>query len=467
MVSHRSTVLVPVEHITQSILALRGQRVLLHDELAALYGAATKVLLQAVRRNRERFPDDFMIQLTTTEWTALRSQFVTSSAQRGGRRYLPYAFTEQGVAMLSSVLRSRRAITVNIQIMRAFVRMRELLASNRALARRLPNTVRSVSPPISRTKDSGAAAGSSRERTRSSPVPETPAGSAELVRIGPQTSTDGRWSMSLGNLSPRERWLSTLAGFGLALGAMPRGGWLRRLAFLGSGAMLVSRGATGYCGVKAAVTGESSLRSGVREQWQRVRSQLGTGAAGIDTLETLHLEEMQELASSTVQIGRLLDELERSIDHAELRRSVQSYATQIHSRAQDIERILTTRGASPRRHPDQGMQALVEEARKMMRIASPTVRDAALVDSTQRLIHYQIAAEGSAAAHAKALGRDQEAAEIAGWGDRDKAVDGELTELAKGLLNPQATERDRTAGTTVGAAGTAAGATTEAGARPH
>ena len=108
---------------------------LLDADLAALYGVETKVLLQAVRRNRERFPDDFMFQLTEEEFDDLRSQSVTSSW--GGRRYRPYAFTEQGVAMLSSVLRSPQAIAVNIEIMRAFVRLRELLASHRVLAKRL------------------------------------------------------------------------------------------------------------------------------------------------------------------------------------------------------------------------------------------------------------------------------------------------------------------------------------------
>ena len=123
-------------NIARSILVLRGQRVLLDAELADLYGVATKVLLQAVKRNAQRFPEDFMMQLTATEWAALRSQFVTSKTGRGGRRYTPYAFTEQGVAMLSSVLSSERAIAVNIEIMRAFVRMRELLSSNKELARR-------------------------------------------------------------------------------------------------------------------------------------------------------------------------------------------------------------------------------------------------------------------------------------------------------------------------------------------
>jgi hypothetical protein len=125
-----------VEQISHSILILRGQRVLIDAELADLYGVATKVLLQAVKRNTQRFPEDFMMQLTSAEWAALRSQFVTSKPARGGRRYPPYAFTEQGVAMLSSVLSSERAIAVNIEIMRAFVRMRELLSSNKELARR-------------------------------------------------------------------------------------------------------------------------------------------------------------------------------------------------------------------------------------------------------------------------------------------------------------------------------------------
>ena len=137
MVKSRQMPSLAIEHITRSILVLRSQRVLLDVELADLYGVATKVLLQTVKRNHERFPEDFMIQLTASEWAVLRSQTVTSSAQHGGRRYPPYAFTEQGVAMLSSVLKSRRAIAVNVQIMRAFVRMRELLASNTALARKL------------------------------------------------------------------------------------------------------------------------------------------------------------------------------------------------------------------------------------------------------------------------------------------------------------------------------------------
>ena len=106
-------------------------------DLAGLYGVETKVLNRAVKRNLQRFPPDFMFQLTQDEAESLRCQIGTSNEGRGGRRYLPYVFTEQGVAMLSSVLNSERAITVNIEIMRAFVKLRELLASNTELARRL------------------------------------------------------------------------------------------------------------------------------------------------------------------------------------------------------------------------------------------------------------------------------------------------------------------------------------------
>jgi hypothetical protein len=125
-----------VESIGSHIHLIRGHRVILDADLAALYGVQTKVLVQAVKRNLPRFPTDFMFQLSSDEWANLRSQTVTSSSGHGGRRTAPYAFTEQGVAMLSSVLGSERAIAVNIEIMRAFVRLRDLLASNKELAKR-------------------------------------------------------------------------------------------------------------------------------------------------------------------------------------------------------------------------------------------------------------------------------------------------------------------------------------------
>jgi|SRR5579862_1318186 len=124
------------ERVSQSIVTVRGQNVLFDTDLAALYGVPTKALNQAVRRNRDRFPADFMFQVTAGEASILRSQFVTSRSH-GGRRSRPYAFTEQGVAMLSSVLKSERAVSVNIAIMRAFIAARRAAASHADLRDRL------------------------------------------------------------------------------------------------------------------------------------------------------------------------------------------------------------------------------------------------------------------------------------------------------------------------------------------
>ncbi|MBI4212601.1 MAG: ORF6N domain-containing protein [Deltaproteobacteria bacterium] len=124
------------ERITPLILLLREQKVILDADLAKLYEVETKNLNKAVQRNWERFPSDFMFQLTNQEVAALRFQFGTSNEQ-GGRRYLPFAFTEQGVAMLSSVLRSPRAIQVNIEIMRAFVHIRKMLISHKDLSEKI------------------------------------------------------------------------------------------------------------------------------------------------------------------------------------------------------------------------------------------------------------------------------------------------------------------------------------------
>jgi len=129
---------IPSERIEKTILLIRGQKVMLDADLAALYEVETRTLVQAVKRNAKRFPGDFMFELSQEEFDGLRSQSVISKSEgRGGRRYLPYAFTEQGVAMLSSVLRSERAVYVNIEIMRAFVRLRQILSSNVELARKL------------------------------------------------------------------------------------------------------------------------------------------------------------------------------------------------------------------------------------------------------------------------------------------------------------------------------------------
>ena len=127
--------LVPIEVIEKKILLIRGYKVMLDADLAELYGVETKALKRSVKRNIDRFPEDFLIQITSEELESLRYHFGTS--KRGGVRYLPYAFTENGVAMLSSILNSKRAIQVNIQIMRTFTRLREIMASHKDLALRL------------------------------------------------------------------------------------------------------------------------------------------------------------------------------------------------------------------------------------------------------------------------------------------------------------------------------------------
>lgn len=128
---------VSIDRIERRIYLIRGQRVIIDSELAELYDVPTKVFNQAVKRNSNRFPDDFMFQLTRDEADSLRSQIVTSKEGRGGRRYLSYAFTEQGVAMLSSVLKSDQAVQVNIAIMRAFVKLRQMMLSNLDLNRKI------------------------------------------------------------------------------------------------------------------------------------------------------------------------------------------------------------------------------------------------------------------------------------------------------------------------------------------
>lgn len=130
-----------VERITKTISFIRGEKALLDADLATLYGVETSMLVRAVKRNMDRFPSDFPFQLTTEEWVNLRSQSGISS-DWGGRRYTPYAFTEQGVAMLSSVLRSEQAVQINIEIVRAFVRLREFLSSHRELTKKLDSLKR-------------------------------------------------------------------------------------------------------------------------------------------------------------------------------------------------------------------------------------------------------------------------------------------------------------------------------------
>jgi hypothetical protein len=134
--------LIPVERIASHIYLLRGESVMFDTDLAELYGVTTKRLNEQVARNRERFPDDFTLRLTSEEFDNLRSQIAISSW--GGPRYPPFAFTEHGVAMLSSVLRSRRAVQVNLAIVRTFVKLRRMLATNEELARKVAQHDRQI-----------------------------------------------------------------------------------------------------------------------------------------------------------------------------------------------------------------------------------------------------------------------------------------------------------------------------------
>lgn len=129
--------LIPFIHIDSVIHTIRGERVILDVDLAQVYGVSTKKLNQAVKRNANRFPSDFLIQLTKQEWTSLKSQIVTSDEGRGGRRYLPFAFTEHGATMVATVLKSERAVQMSIFVVRAFIKMRQTMSANRAFLEKL------------------------------------------------------------------------------------------------------------------------------------------------------------------------------------------------------------------------------------------------------------------------------------------------------------------------------------------
>ena len=136
---------IPVERIAGRIYLIRGEKVMLDSDLAELYGVPTSRLNEQLKRNRSRFPEDFAFQLKHEEFEALMSQIAISNTGRGGRRKLPWVFTEHGVAMLSSVLRSKKAAQINIEIIRAFVRLREILATHRDLARKVEQHDRQIS----------------------------------------------------------------------------------------------------------------------------------------------------------------------------------------------------------------------------------------------------------------------------------------------------------------------------------
>lgn len=228
------------------------------------------------------------------------------------------------------------------------------------------------------------------------------------------------------NLGTAERWLSLLGGIGLLL-TTTRGRPLSRAARGAVGMSLVARGATGYCTVKAV------LASRARDAFADL-----TDNGRLDSMVGMYEAELQELHSAEGQLCQLANDLARTMSHPELAFRLQEYATELQSRRVDLERLLMRIGAEVRGGTDDAMTALIDETEKMWRVCAANVRDAAVTGSVQRIIHYKIAGYGTIAAYAKAMSRLDEAAHFAQLADRDKTVDAELSELAKGTLNPDA-----------------------------
>ena len=244
-----------------------------------------------------------------------------------------------------------------------------------------------------------------------------------------------------GNVGTSERWLSAAAGLSLTLQALRGRGVFSKLLLASAGLSLLARGATGYCAVKSTLAGETSLKQGMREQVRRLRQTVGGDTVStLDTMDSLYAVELQELHSAETQLARTIEGLITALQDEGLSLRLDEYATELRSRKVDLESLLARSEIDARPHPDDAMHALLNETEKMVRVCAPTLRDAAVVGSVQRIIHYKIAGYGTIAAYAKTLGRNEEAAHFAELASRDKAVDAELTRLAKGTLNPEATK---------------------------
>lgn len=240
--------------------------------------------------------------------------------------------------------------------------------------------------------------------------------------------------MAQDNVGSVERLISLVTGLGFSLAALRRGTPIGRSAASAAGMLLIARGVTAYCPVKSALAGDSSLRDGFREQWSRVRP---GPAREIGSLSSLYIAEVQELHSAETQLGRFLSGLRATLQNTAFSRQLEGYDTEVHSRCDDLGHLLRANGASPLQHVDQGMRALLFETRKVASVGSPSVREAALLSSLQRVLHFKIAGYGTVATYAKQLGRTDEAALLASYGDRDKQLDAELTHIAA-TVNPEA-----------------------------
>ena len=193
------------------------------------------------------------------------------------------------------------------------------------------------------------------------------------------------------------------------------------------------------------------FREGLKERWQRVRAGLGGRTPAIDSMLAMYRAELHELHSAEQQLCSLADEIWVSVRNISLSQRLSEYAAALRVREAELENVLTEVAPAASERSDEAMRALIDKASRMAEQSSENVRDAALAASLQRIIHYMIAEYGTIAAHAKALGRTQEAARFAQHAELDKEVDHELSELAKSTLNPQATAAPQAPGPTRGA----------------
>jgi ferritin-like metal-binding protein YciE len=244
-----------------------------------------------------------------------------------------------------------------------------------------------------------------------------------------------------GNVGTSERWLSAAAGVSLTLQALRGRGLVSRLLLASAGLSLLARSATGYCAVKSTLTGRTSLRQGMKEQFRRLRQAVGVDTVSmLDTMEGLYAVELQELHSAETQLANMIGQLALTLQSEPLSLRLDEYAAELAVRKTDLESLLARNEIDPRPHPDDAMRALLDETEKMARLCTPPLRDAAIAASVQRIIHYKIAGYGTIAAYAKSLEHTEEAAHFADLISRDKAIDADLSRLAKSTLNPQAAQ---------------------------
>jgi ferritin-like metal-binding protein YciE len=258
--------------------------------------------------------------------------------------------------------------------------------------------------------------------------------------------------MASGNIGRAEQWVSTLVGLGLLLAAgIRRGAPFGRTARAAAGLYLTVRGLSGYCLVKGSISGQASWRDGVREQWHRLRSGWSE-TRSLDSFGSLYVAEVQELHSAETQLRTVLETLPASLQSSALATQIEDYNTELGSRDEDLRRVLRADGANLRQHSDQAMAALLLEMRKIAHVCTASVREAALLASLQRILHFKIAGYGTVATYAAMLGRAAQASRFAEYADRDKHFDAVLSEIARSLINPRAQMRQPPGGARAGSA---------------